>query len=1730
MKKKNISKKLVAVILSVVMIATSIPFMIIGNAAGGDYDPAPFFDDTAREEGARAWLDDDGNIQVAFPSAIARPTFKGEELQIEFYILELTDLGPKNTVHTDIVLDTIKIPATKTRAKDNFATFVVDPAWNIDLNTNRYNVEITAVDEQNWFSESLHTSVTDVPEAYIDADNVTSFVESATAVREIMTFDDGTDDGVATGNALKYTGVVAQGGTQNTAGTSDTSALRFIMYESPSGLQTFDTSYSRQTWDFDGAEEVWVWMDLEGVELTGLSFRLRTQEYTYEDWNNDSKFEEYKNPGDIIYSTRGTASPTYTGEDPYVYIQQEDGTWKKTMLNENGTLDVGNMVGYIRVPLKFICSETDSYVDVSNQDLGQGHNFKNGLFSGYSIKQDEIYNWLNSLIFAPVLVDPAGTPISDALLIHRRVYSSYSGVANAGTRHFIMFDYANGITHQKDDTTFRYEKIGHMLAAGLGKDAAKTSVTTGGASTDRAYIANGLVQNRAAGLTALNDIRTFGFSFDGCSSDSLKEDFYLDNVFFYRTDGGAYSENTLDGNPNTGDPLSSYFDEELELAKIIFKEIDKYITNPDWADYREVHYILDFIDGYKSAYAEKYPNKSTAFLGVEAPGSGTGLAACSAAVGDTAWDRFWEAYQECLNQGTLATANTESYELLPLLVNTLEKMPRAADIKSVSNILRLEIIKVWRAYSLLNLGQLKMLGAAEEREIVRLISLLENFDEGTADEFVVGDALANYPYIVFNDFENQTTGDRGWQVENDNNAFTTAVGGTSNLANDWRHLKGLTTYTVNGEDVPSTVIPSYPITDKDYLGYVTTDEDKQHEALDGKVHYDAAYAEITSNGYLNSKAATMNIESSYTTSDNHGTFHAITITKDGRDFNTYTEMEAYNMGVDDNLGQLNTANAKDKSLEMGLSLIFYVDFSEVSNFYFVTNVFTKNSDGTYVKGRVDLGALQADRKYWILDPNTGEWEKCESKNEWCFPSNSASVNTGITLDGYKGYLMVPLYHTKGDDKLDSSADLLNNIYAVQFAVGGANEDSLYGKSYTIDNVGFTYQPTNYDVDYGYPTYAEVFDAKSTSAYTFEQYVNGDTIYEKEIELQDSVDADGNPIQVEVVVDVPYPGIDIYDEVTRAERIEKAKQMYEALPDYQKGVVRTAYETLIEYVKISDGTTALPDPVYTPAQLNELVAQLPEATRNAAVSGVDSTTGANFDLTYPGFLVSQDENGRDVYSVNYAEYGLDADKAQEIIDWYNTSYAYYSKEEKASVNAVEFLNAYRAAMRTKQSLETIMGEVNTIAPQVSDLYTPVFDADGNRISSFVQISERQEVGDFYTKQYLPISYYAKTSLANGQLQKVYQNASRGLTYFLKNTETYSIDGETVEGGIITLQKKMQAAYDMAKDHIDNKTLFVKDDVTGVDELQYLKDLIAEYNALLPAYYNVKELYDLEQQILALFPVEAHADVDVKDIILSEDALTNGSSTFKVEYSEILDYDESGDKYFVRITSENGALVNDYGDNIAYTLDINGTAKDPSTMVAGNPFTEDVLNNTYTPDAPLNYVLTPSLSAKPQGISGAIRDNVKVELIYLENKTTTDADGNETVTPVETVVYEQLVTVSYSMGDEYVVEFPGGFPVEWDSTEKIDVSYTVTTNMVATSSIDVGVQSDGTGKMTNADSEHTLEYTTENFKVENFGYNVTEAKPTDTPYVTVSGWDSAPVGEYRTTLTYAVTYNKNADSTS
>lgn len=813
--KIKIGKSITAVLLCVVLLVTSIPMVL---AAGeGEYDPIPTFTESDKREAA-ATLNDDGGITVSFPAAKVSERKTGTKT-IDGYMLELVDLGTYTEVHTSTVLlrkmvsPTGTAPYTAEITADEIKTKV--PAGLSD--DHRYNITITAYDSDGWFSEAVNAYVSDVPTYVYDADAYAPVTNNVLAVREVLTFDkkgkaddhgsysdtginertaevnnvrstSGSLDYMQEGNHLSFEGRTDGVGVKDT-GNSYGYAMRIESAATTDSPQSFDTSWSRQTWDPTGASEIWYYLDFSEVSVTGLSFRLRANEkYFAQDFDNSysessNAFNRY---GDIIYSTVGTTKAGYMGEAPYLFLQQTDGSWKKVMLND-GTVDLDHFKGYVRIPLQFMCSETDSVVTESNEDFGVNKPMPDMYVWNSSDKTkanaNKYYNEKIKLS-QPVVVDPAGTSISDALLIRR---------------------YSFRINKTSWTSGEYYIDGGTMLAPCMAtEDGGKTTAN----SPKRAYIdktkigtGEDPVVNRTNAFKAIEDIMSAGFKFTGCTYDpastsletnngSVGKKIFLDNVLFYRTDGQKYSENTLNGAANTGTPVKTYYDQETEIPRAIFNACQKYIEDPNSYDYRAVKYIEDLIAGYKKSIEEYNKSEEAGKSGIIDASflEESALDTKAAALGMTeAWEKYKTAKQACIDGKTYGSANSGAEDFIPMISTKLEQLPDFDEnTLAVSDEDKAVVKSLYEVYIRLNLSQLAMLGRAEEEKLLKYFSFIE--EELADNSVVIGQALTNNKVIPFGDFDSLKKGTRSWQFENSKYA--------GKVGQDYYYSKGYLTYQV----------------------------------------------------------------------------------------------------------------------------------------------------------------------------------------------------------------------------------------------------------------------------------------------------------------------------------------------------------------------------------------------------------------------------------------------------------------------------------------------------------------------------------------------------------------------------------------------------------------------------------------------------------------------------------------------------------------------------------------------------------------------------------------------------------------------------------------------------------------------------------------------------------------------------------------------------------------------
>lgn len=1715
MKTKNtkLLKRITAIVLCAVLLLTSIP---IALAANGEYNPAPYFSDEAQQNGAAAWLDEEGVLQICFPEATGRPTHAVWSLDrdstnvkaIKSYVIELSDLGDKLKAHntTPEVLLTKTITATAGAGKLS-ATFSAAEIEGLgdkfDIVNRRYNIAITAIDEEGWRSLQLHALVFDVPEFSFDMSKFQILSEDTYAIRELMRFEEaGSKTGyVQTGDAVKTAGRANSVGAADPVSNINTYGYRVHISSKPGeNGQTIDTTESRQTYNFVGAEEIWYYMDLSNVELQGVSFRLRANEkklrWVSRTWNSTtSKAESLGDTyGGTVYSTLGTKYNTYAaGEDPYILIQNENGNWEKVFLN-NGTVDLGHFKGYVRIPIQYICAETDSTVDSNSKEFGskQGNN------------QSTLNNYFDTKIklSSPVVVNTKGTPIADSLLIQE-------GQLWAG----------------RVSGDLIYE-MGKMLAAGieLGADGATTGeVAVNPNNPRRAYIeqdasGNWIVQNRENGHKAIEDIYSAGIGYTGVSDDSVNQSFFIDNVMFYRTDGKDWEPTKFTDNETLekGTKTETYFNQYTDAQDKILDAIDEYIGLPTWTDYLGVKYVQDMIKAFYNTYKNAYDNGDTT-KNPDGYFTEAKLAERALATNRTqTWGNYQTAKKLCGDNNLLDGNNARPNDLVPMIVQSLEQLPDPSQVTSISGTLYDEIIKDYQAYTRLNYGQLKMLGSYtdesgvmlyEEPKILAYANLLA---DQLANNNVTGYKMANYPFIPFNDFENNTeVGDKAYHLEDDTNYVLNAINGNTNLLN-YSQYKNFTTYATDNFNITGGISNE-------------NSRDIQHVYSNTDVFAHAGESEITSNGYKNSNGYTTTIRSKdlgLNSGKTGGSVYASRINKDS--VNTATNFDQFtaNNMSSANLGGLTMSHGNNDDAMKGdtylpFSLAMYVDFTELTddtntgNFNLTFKIHTldgSRNKKTYFIGMGSyIGSSEWWRSYYFIDPNTGEWVRSlfdangMTSGVRFFPSKSSKTDSqgnAISLSGYKGYIAIPMVDFKSNgwnenDYLMENANELNNIYSIEIIFSPASGEgiSFANKSFTIDNIGFTYDPDFYKLKgkdlsgRNDLTYAEAFEAKSSKASDFEKAV---------------------------------VAIDPYDDATRQEKINAANALYAELADYQKENVQTVIQAKALLDKYITGD--IPGAVMTVDELKTAIANLPNIPENAV---------ANNPIPAPGFL-SDNTKPLEAGVVNYAAFGFESkEQAEEIAKLYTDTYKRLSAGDKATLKDEErttLINAYNAAMRCTGTLETIHDKAIAFSDHLKTIYTRY--TEGTKTLNFISVSKRNEVAALSATEYEPLPYYAKLGLGDGSLIPVFKGMTDGISRYFANVITDE-SGNITDGGVKVLMDKYTALYAEVKTELDAKNI-ISDDLVS-----RLNDAVAEYNDLIPAYKNIFELYYGSVQaddsgeyqgikdIMELF-IRADAAFEsgatAETLTLNKDNIDTESKTLNVNYLEELPVVTGGASNTYFTIKYDGVLsVVDSGlTPRTYELILNGNtvaSGTNETVVTADMLGDTLKNNTYTSANPFKLEFKAKLTDTRTFI------DVISDTVTIRHYRPADTENGETA-PVLLGTY--TLNVEYIPDEAYTVTIPAEIPVKWGSDSK-EIPYTVDCALKDTSKIAVSVA--GSNVMTaEKDSTYTIDYTPENFGAVEYTGVKTGVQPTAVPKVIFADgvWDTKPVGKYTDTLTFTVEY--------
>lgn len=1765
---KKALRSVLAFAMAVVLLATSLPIAF----AAGTYDPTPVFSEDAT---LWAWVTDDGDVQVIYPQATPNTEYISDK-HIATYYITLYDLGPLTEVHNDPATETV--PQAQIVVDASTATFASDGTGTVTFtaatlankgvtldDTHRFSVEVLAQDSTGWVSEPLTTIVSDVPQFVYDEELYKPLSENSTSVREMMLFEarnndnndqfstdglSGAKDYIQSGDTLKILGPIDQAGEENVSTGVDSRAYGFQISAAPSNgtTQSFSTAWSRQHWMGTDAEEVWYWLDLSQVELTGLSFDLKANGKRYGEfyWKNERMFGGYdtgrtfsSTPADdayslVTYSTRGTAADTYKGEAPYVYIQQDNGAWEKVMLN-NGTIDLGHYKGYVRVPIEFMCSTKATYAEAHNDNFNMGS-------TAYDIDRAEenVKNFFDTQVLfenGPVLVDEAGTPISDALLIQYRVFqidveTGWNLSGGNESKYSLPYenDYpsvgANHYAHLEQPTWGA-----SMLAAGYNQDDVDANLTVNSDSdpdNDKAYVdANGVVQNRENGYKAIDDIFGAGFSYTGVSSDSVRRDFFIDNVLFYK-ETGSYPSDMTEG--ETGAPVTNYYDQKVETPRIILSQIDQLITTPDLGDFRAVQYIDELIDGYRKAYSDA--GMSTDFLSEE------NMATVAASLGMSGvWQRYLDARQACVDGGTIAydegsgtytyLPNNEATDLVPELIQSLEKLPDPSQVTSVSDTLRDEIIRLYQLYRRLNLTQLDAMSEAEEQRILDYVALVR---AAGGDEMLVGTSLATNKFLSFNDFESLPEGTHAYDLQ-DSPSW--------DQGKDYRYSKGFVYGSMSFRDFAAHSTAAVG----DWMGDVS--EDSYSNGLYDALNLAAADAVITDEvGAGGTKGAQVTIDSRFFSGDEGdptGYVNAVSVT---RDFNSTTgDYHDLQSIADWQLSRYAESWSASDGRDYPVGLVFYVDFSELKDIDFLLSLNIATSYDGHAEGyNLDMDMSGSEQAYKIMDMETGEWVTITGTGSpYGFTSKGGSSSIGTLADGYKGYVYVALnkfeYSTgMGTVDLCAMGEQIDNIRRVEVGVMPLNSTAaaqMDGRSFVVDDIGFAYGADTYDAamsgSLNHPSFEEVKGYKSTAAQNFENAVSA-------IELND---------------DTNFPS-----------RVQAARELYDALSDYQKNnttSVKQAYAQLEFYEKIVNGELSADDykPQMTVAEFSNMVGSLSNELKNASVTG-------DHDLPYPGVKDTDDDGRAD--AVNYEGYkGLTKELAAQIIEYYNTSYSRYTENEKIAlgITAQQFLNAYNAASRCYDTLEGLLADSNTF---LNELYNPadastslfrtlseiyyspdaedvflgtagdgkVYDynkntpygthttVDGVTVDegNYISITDTKAL-DHISKTYRSqMNYYAKHLLVAGQLQEGVKNIPNAVRKLVYNSYSTDRHGDPFTGGIWTLYNRYLALYNNAKAKINAGTALTD------EELADLKLATDEYEMLLPTYHNVAELYDLIQKIYDLFPAVKStftatgdtSSINDRTMILAYDGV---SATVEntadpiytlTQFEQYLTNPDGTGK--LTITSENGGTLKSPDGTISlrYTLTYNGTAADLSTVAEVDSYSAPM-----TSGVALHVKID-----NPQKYTETLTDKVMLTFTYQY----TDRHGI-----LREVTDQKTLTIYYTTEDIYTVTIPAEVDIPW-GTENVSTDfdngtgYRVTCNLNAGSSVAVQPTLKSTSfALIHDGTNESIACTGTDIAAGTFTGQVIEGKGAG-PSITIaaSEWKNIPVAAYRADdqITYTVTY--------
>ena len=1160
-----------------------------------------------------------------------------------------------------------------------------------------------------------------------------------------------------------------------------------------------------------------------------------------------------------------------------------------------------------------------------------------------------------------------------------------------------------------------------------------------------------------------------------------------------------------------GKKVAGYYDRTVEVPKAIANYITEYVgKTPSLDDVKAIEHIDEII----TTYMDCFPNCSTVKDAIEYLKSD--------AIGQVeAYNRYIKAKDfitEYINKEGEVNKNDNAVKTFEAGV---ELLPSAefADYNDVNLKDQLEFLMA--LYKSFNLSHFEILGAEAEKKFTELYSIM------MGEEVKTGYSIGGYPYIPFNDFEKNISGyNAGYsigQLALDYFDDYPAVSDKNLRATDVNNTKNFVTY----------VTPNYiPQSGQNWVGnakavgwsvadYRPTADNvlsNSNEIFDAPNYFGRMNAEISNVGFAGSQGVKVNLHGDITTldADNSPVFATISTTYKGQNVNTWTELQGLNLAalqLTDTYADGTTAKDNERygTTSTGEqvapnSFVMYVDFTDVENIAMNIKFILNNGSGTDVNCYFCGGGETATPTIYVLDEN-GEWTDVQisvsaiDTSSTSFAVGLCSITSaGTKLEGYKGFIRIPLsmFRIPKRDGLEENYLILDNNlnkYTITQAKVSFwdydTENKNIGKEINIDALGFTYDPrcttravsdpatiiSNLNANNGLNSDVEKYGIKNMDAYF-------------KVKTNDSVEVEKMIAEID-----PYVGkeqfIADYNAVVEA---------YNKLSPYQKSLkeVDTAYNQLFynKYYKLYE-------------DYDNVIAQEPWVAKYATASALLTDLNAldskatSFDITNNALVKPYDTN---TGTINYTELGIaDKAEAERIVEMYEKGYMRLSNTEKGNVSADDLTkleNAYNAAKRLLL-LEEYIADMNSFKEKIVQIYTVgTAEPDVKMVSyanpDLIKAIEHYEGMSVFAKEMLSTT----KDTANAGYPNMY--AAAEAIYDNSHTITMS-NGATIDGGVLVFEERMHTCATDVAEKIRTRTVL---DGATLNEIEYC---LGQTESFLPRYAQVDEINVAYHELANLLPVADVAKTTTQALLTNADGGNSYTTDVDLTYvaarlnRNVSVYVVSDHKW----TQTTGSTY-DFG-----YFTVNGATGTDGTTI----YTKlgDYANGAT---AEINPVISVDETAAKKVPTGAqYSGNIKV--VAFDSALITDGVDLSTLTPVAEV--EIPVVFNSTNGSDpmvYEVQIPATVVVDWNTTDAVDVSYSVKATLGG-NTLSVGVS--GTDKLINDDTGTTYElaYSKANFGTETFTGDVAEGtKPANAPSIKITGWDSVPVGVYSTQLTYTV----------